>query len=141
MNRKGKASVTLEASLLMPLIIMLLISILCFSEYVSDVVGARAILQEYAVSVPATVSVGVVSEEELTKALREGLLITDLCEAEVLSGKEGDFCRIRLQWKVPFFEILHKDILQEKVMMEKNRDHILRQKVLMDVLELQKNQK
>ncbi len=137
MNRRLKASVTVEAAFIFPIVVFVIITILLMALYVSDVVGVRAIVQKYSV----TGCDSDISAEKLAAKMegeiRNSLLVADLKTVKASDKDSSRSIEVEIAIQLGFFNIYKKDTIKEKMYVENNRQSITKQKIIIDTARVQ----
>lgn len=158
MRKYYQASITVEAAFLFPLTLLVIVTVLLLAMYISDVVGARAVVQEYCIvktkaewstdTVGSTAGEWSTEEKKPTKIAQEAEEMAAVLEQEIRSSllvsTLSDVCvgekngrrsmEVTLQLDIGFFQISVKERIKETCSVDSSRCCLVREKAIMDML-------
>lgn len=128
------ASITVEVSILFPIVIFAIITIIYMALYLGDVVSVRAVVQQYAVLESNYNKSETDMMSEIGNNIRSEVLISDITDIDVEKYKEKTGITIGMKVKIGFFDIFMSDKIKVTMYSENNCQYIVKSKVIIDTL-------
>lgn len=132
--KKYRGSITVEVSMIFPLVLFSVISIIVLVFYLNDVVTARAVAYEYGIiSNTSNLSEEEVCEEVYNK-LSDITIISDVNNIIVkkLDNKTKIEAEVSMRYKI--FNIYKSSKIKVEIYNESNREYIIKAKTAIDIL-------
>ena len=134
MRKQYQASITVEAAFLFPLVLIVIVTVLLMALYVSDVAGTRAIVQEYSMVKTERSQSAEEMASVLEREIRSSLLTAALSDVRIVEKNGRRKIEVTLQMEIGFFRISMRDIIKEEGSIESNRQCLVKEKVIMDMI-------
>lgn len=130
MNNKG--SITVEMTLIFPIIIMVISLVILFSMYISDVVCVRENLEEYAITNCNIKNTNDSIKSDINKRLKNDTLISKINSIDVNDSKNKKVINVNMVANMIFFNMKFEEEINVKMENKNNKDYLIRVKVITD---------
>ncbi len=131
-----EGSITLELSLLFPIIFFSVMSIIYMIFYVSDIINIRSMLQQYAISESMIYKTQENIKNDLYSRLNGEMFIVNITDIDVNKNDNITNVDVGVNMEGNFFGIFMQDRIKTDVYNESNRQYIVRIKALIDTIEV-----
>lgn len=131
----GEGSVTVEMSILFPIILFVILTVLLFTFYVNDIVCIRATVNQYAVIANNLNKTNNDIVKELQEELKEVPLIVKVKEIQADKKENKTKIKVKISFKSGFWNMDRHDTINVTMHSEDNTSFVVKAKVLFDIAE------
>lgn len=128
---KVRASITLEMSMILPVVLMVIIFIMSLGFYMSDMVCIRAVMQRKVIMAGERE----LTEQNIYSEINESLLITRLEDIDIIKDEKNIRIRTTVFVQIPMLNIRKKENIEVNGHIKSNKDYIVNAKVAFDIME------
>ncbi len=139
MNKQMSGSMTVEMSMLFPLIIIVISSMLLFAFYMNDIVCVRASAQEYGIIANTSDKSKEDLENEFYDSIKRETIVADIKNVKVNKSSNNVKITTVLSFGLPVFNISRIDEISVIMHEKSNKDYIVYAKVAIDTISRLKN--
>ena len=133
-KKEYKGSVTIEMSLLFPIVVFVIIVVMLMSFYVSDIVSIRAKIYEYCAMQEESDKTESEIKNELQKKLKDYTIIAEIKSVNVKRKNDKLEMSVKIEYDFGYFNMHNKDTISAVTYSENTRDYIIRQKAIIDAV-------
>lgn len=134
MNKQMSGSMTVEMSMLFPLIIIVISSMLLFAFYMNDIVCVRASAQEYGIIANTSDKSKEDLENEFYDSIKRETIVADIKNVKVNKSSNNVKITTVLSFGLPVFSISRIDEISVIMHEKSNKDYIVYAKVAIDTI-------
>lgn len=128
-------SMTVEMSMLFPVIIIVILAIIMFVFYINDVICVRAAAQKYGIISNTDEKSESEIYNEYMKNIKSDVIIAQIRSVDIKKDDEKTNIKTVLGFKLPIFNIRKSDNINVTMYDKDNRSYIVRAKIAMDMIE------
>ena len=135
-KKKGiEGSLTVEMSLLFPIIVFVIVSVLLFNLYICDIVGARAYLYQYSITNSCENMEIEEVKQELLQELEKQMLVAKISQIRIQEQQDEWSVSVKTLVDIGFLEIKKESTINYKMQTVDKRSFLVKSKVLIDTIE------
>lgn len=129
-------NITLEMSIIFPVVFVVIIFILFIGFYMSDIVCIRAVMQRELI----IMSKNEISEEEIIEDIKSSTIISNIDNVRI--NKKGNYVYIEgdIYVEFPILSIHKKENIKVGSAIKTNKDYVVSVKVIFDIIDNYGNQ-
>lgn len=135
-KKKGiEGSLTVEMSLLFPIIVFVIVGVLLFNFYICDIVGARAYLYQYSITNSCENMEIEEVKQELLQELEKQMLVAKISQIRIQEQQDEWSVSVKMLVDIGFLEIKKESTINYKMQTVDKRSFLVKSKVLIDTIE------
>ena len=139
--KSKNGSITVEMSMLFPVIVIVISSIVFLIFYMNDIVSIRASAQEYGIISNSSNKSENDIYVEFYDSIKTETIIAKINKIEVTKNKEKTKIKTSISFDFLFFNLSRKDEITVNMLNVNNRDYVTQTKVILDIIRNIKNLK
>lgn len=127
-----QGSLTVEASLILPIVLVIIFSVISFSLYINDVVSTNYLVDEYEIVENTDCKSINIMYDEFDEQLKKTLLIGSITNYTINNKDDVNKLDFEINFQLPFIKkkVLYKNCLE--ITSSSNRKEIVKNKVLFE---------
>lgn len=133
-NKSYSGSITIEMSMLFPIIILVIFTMMILVFYVNDIICIRASAYKYGI----LSSTDEKSEDEISKEfmnnIKSEVIIAKIKNIEIEMDNDRTKIKTTIGFELPVFNIVKSDSISVTMYNKDNRKYVVRTKVAMDIV-------
>lgn len=129
-----RGSLTVEAAMILPVIIIVIVTMILFSFYMHDITCVRALLQDYSVTECNSDKTESAIQAELGHKLKDQTLVTEIKDIIVKVKNNKTVIEVEMNFNMGYWNINRSDTVKVTMYSDNTRQFVLKQKVLVDMV-------
>lgn len=128
---KADGNITLEMSIIFPVIFVVIIFILFIGFYMSDIVCIRAVMQRELIMINRNE----ISEDEAINNIKASVIVSDIDVVKI--SKKGNYLYVEgdIYFKFPILNIYKKESIKVSSHIQNSKDYVVNMKVVFDIID------
>ena len=133
-KKQVNGSMTVEMTVIFPLILMTIITLVYMIYYINDIVCTSAILQKYAILSDASNKTEDDIKNEILIKIKNESLIAEIGNIKVNKGEEETNICVEMNFSLGFFGIIRNDKIEIEMVNISTKDYLTTTKAIFDMI-------
>jgi hypothetical protein len=129
-GEKLKGSITLEMSIVFPIVFVVILLVLLIGFYMSDIVCIRAVMQKEVLMANERN----IEESEIYKEIKDIRILSNIDNILVWEKNNYVYVKVDVSAKFPILNIYKRESIEVNNCKENNKDYVVNTKIIFDII-------